>query len=87
MSTPKQMNPERFVIGERVLYVNHVTDENLGLLEVVKLDTDTVVARKFFGGKKFTFQANGCATWSSNLSIQKLDTKPRDWRKTLRRIR
>ena len=67
----RRMNPNRFVIGERVLYRNHVTEENLGLLEVVAVDAKTVTARKFFGAQTFKFKPDGVATWSCNLSIAK----------------
>jgi hypothetical protein len=67
----RRMNPARFVIGERVLYRNHVTGENHGLLEVVAVDEKTVTARKFFGSHTFTFKPDGVATWSCNLSIAK----------------
>lgn len=61
----------RLVVGERVRYRNHVTGENLGLLEVVAVDAKTVTARKFFGAQIFNFKNDGEATWSCNLSIAK----------------
>lgn len=67
----KSMNHNRFVVGERVLFVNHVTGQNLGLLEVVEVHEQTVTARKFFGSAQFEFHPNGDAKWSCNLSIQK----------------
>ena len=67
---PKKMDPNRFTIGERVKYVNHVTGEELGTLQVTDLTADHVYAVKFFGSSSaFKFHRDGRATWSSNLSI------------------
>lgn len=65
------MNPNRFVIGERVNYVNHVTGEHHGLLEIVDVGMKKITAKRFFGEKTFTFKPDGVATWSCNLSITK----------------
>ena len=65
----RRMEPSRFCVSERVIYRNHVTGENLGLLEVVAVDDETITARKFFGAQTFTFKPDGVATWSCNLSI------------------
>ncbi len=64
------MDPNRFVIGERVRYQNHVTGEEIGLLEVVGLDADFVLCSHFFSRRKhMKFHRDGRATWSCNLSI------------------
>lgn len=67
----KKMDPNRFVIGERVIYRNHVTEQAIGLLEVTDISDEFVSARTFFGSKQFKFNLDGTATWSSNLSIKK----------------
>lgn len=67
----RRMNQNRFVIGERVLYRNHVSGEHLGLLEVVNVDEKVITTRKFFGARTFRFKPDGVATWSCNLSIAK----------------
>lgn len=69
-----KMNPNRFVVGELVRYRNHVTDHDLGLLEVVAASAGAITARKAFGHTTFTFTPEGVATWSCNLSIAKLLT-------------
>lgn len=67
----KTMDPNRFVIGERVRYVNHVTGADLGRLEIVTVGDEFVTAKKFFGrDASFKFHRDGRATWSSNLSIR-----------------
>lgn len=67
----RRMDPDRFVIGERVQYVNHVTGDELGLLEVVGLKGDFVLCNRFFTRRDpFKFHRDGRATWSSNLSIR-----------------
>lgn len=65
-----KMDPNRFVVSERVMYVNHVTGENLGTLVVQSVSGGFVIARPFFGGKEKKFNLDGTATWSSNLSIR-----------------
>lgn len=65
------MNPNRFVIGERVRYVNHVTGYEIGMLEVVAIENGFVLCNRFFSrAKPFKFHPDGRATWSSNLSIE-----------------
>lgn len=67
----RRMDPDRFVIGERVQYVNHVTGDELGLLEVVGLEGGFVLCNRFFTRRDpFKFHRDGRATWSSNLSIR-----------------
>lgn len=67
----RRMDPDRFTVGERVQYVNHVTGHELGLLEVVGLEGDFVLCNRFFTrGKPFVFRSDGRAAWSSNLSIR-----------------
>lgn len=67
----KTMDPNRFVIGERVRYLNHVTGDELGILEVVALEGDFVLCNRFFTRTEpFKFLRDGRATWSSNLSIR-----------------
>ncbi len=70
---PKKMDPNRFTIGERVGYVNHVTGEDLGVLEIVSMNAQFIEAKRFFDSAtdpKFKFHLDGRATWSSNLSIR-----------------
>lgn len=65
------MNPNRFTIGERVHYVNHVTGCEIKMLEVVAVKNDSVIAASFLDkSKTFNFTPDGRATWSSNLSIR-----------------
>ena len=74
----RRMDPDRFTIGERVHYVNHVTGQDLGLLEVVALEGDFVLCNRFFTrgrGKPFQFHRDGRAAWSSNLSIKRPNAK------------
>lgn len=67
----RRMDPDRFTIGERVQYVNHVTGDELGLLEVVGLEGGFVLCNRFFTRTDpFKFHRDGRATWSSNLSIR-----------------
>ena len=67
----RRMDPDRFTIGESVQYVNHVTGDELGLLEVVGLEGDFVLCNRFFTrSDPFKFRRDGRATWSSNLSIR-----------------
>ena len=64
------MNPNRFVIGERVNFKNHVTGEEMGMMEVTRIANDFVYAAKFFDlSKEFKFTHTGDATWSCNLRI------------------
>lgn len=65
------MDPNRFVIGERVRYRNHVTGQDLGTLIVTGLDADFVTAKRMFNSLvDYKFDHDGRATWSSNLSIR-----------------
>lgn len=65
------MNPNRFVVGERVHFVNHVVGYGIGLLEVQSVDDDGVTATGLFDkSKAFKFGHDGVATWSCNLSIE-----------------
>lgn len=69
-SAPRRMNPNRFVIGQRVMYRNHVTGWDIRLLEVTALEGNFVMCGQFFGGgKPMKFHDDGSATWSPNLSI------------------
>ena len=61
----------RFVVGQRVRYVNHVMGYEIGLLEVRSVDAECVTATGLFDKSKvFKFRHNGIATWSRNLSIE-----------------
>lgn len=72
MNKRKTMNPARFVLGERVRYINHVTGEHLGQMEIIEVDGNYVIASRIFDHNvKFKFRGDGRATWSSNLSISK----------------
>jgi hypothetical protein len=67
------MNPNRFVIGERVGYVNHVAGYEIGVLVVSRLKGAKVFATKLFDEtREFMFDENGVASWSPNLSIKHL---------------
>lgn len=67
----KRMDPNRFTIGERVRYVNHVMGYEIGMLEVISIDDDFVTTSRFFSKKTtFRFNHDGIAVWSPNLSIQ-----------------
>lgn len=69
-AAPKEMNPNRFTVNERVRYENHVTGQQIGLHEVIGLDGEFVLTASFLSrGKTFEFHRDGRATWSSNLSI------------------
>lgn len=69
---PMVMDPNRFTVGEKVRYVNHVTGEEIGLLVVTALKGDFVMADRLLSrsDKPFKFHRDGRATWSSNLSIK-----------------
>lgn len=69
--TAKKMDPNCFVVGEKVRYLNHVAGYNIALLEVQSLEDDFVIASRLLDRRKtHKFTRDGIATWSPNLSIR-----------------
>lgn len=69
----KPIKPDRFTIGERVQYRNHVMGYDIRVLTVVDITDTLITCAKFFDPRDtFTFTTDGVATNSRNLSIAHL---------------
>lgn len=67
---PRRMDPNRFVIGQRVHYGNHVARYEIAMLEVVDVTPDRITASRILSRNDvFSFTPEGVAMWSPNLSI------------------